>query len=98
MTYFRIPALLSLMPVERIFLRYSLAASCVKSAEGVPSGLAVAPAPVGVDDADTTPAFTRALNNEDTFTGTAGVADVEEVPDIDCEESKFGISTGSALA
>jgi len=63
MTHLVIPALVSLIFWDKIAFRYSLAVALAGStgSDLLSSGLAVSPAPVGVPEADTTPALRRAL-------------------------------------
>jgi hypothetical protein len=62
-TYLVIPALDNLTFWDKIALRYSLDVVLVESTGSglLSSTLAVSPAPVGVAEADTTPALRRAL-------------------------------------
>jgi hypothetical protein len=62
-TYLAIPAIDNLTFWDKITLRYSLDVVLVESTGSglLSSTLAVSPAPVGVAEADTTPALRRAL-------------------------------------
>jgi hypothetical protein len=60
-TYLVIPALVNLIFCANIALRYSLTDILAGSIGSVLISLAVSPAPVGVAEADTTPALRRAL-------------------------------------
>lgn len=98
-THFKISTLVNLGADVRTALAYSFAGSPPSLGVALSSLLAVAPAPVGVDDEDDerTPVCIILLNRDETLNGrTEGVAEVDATGAV-CTDVTLAISAGSTL-